>query len=305
MGSRYEELDLLSFQARFPDEASCRRYLETKRWPDGFACPRCGHREAYWHRTRQLFQCKACHYQASVTAGTVFHKTRIPLQKWFWMLFLLSRDKHGVSMKGLQRLLGIGSYQTVWTMAHKLRRAMAARDARYQLAGLVEVDDTYFGGKKKPGKRGRGAKGKSPVVVAVEERDGGARFAAMQVVERLDGTRIGAFVTHTVAPGAQLKTDGLHSYVPLSQEEDYDHRPVVVGTPENASAMLPWVHILIANAKRFVLGTHHGVSRKHLHRYLSEFCYRFNRRFWEAQLFDRLLTACVTCPPLRYSEVVG
>ena len=133
------------------------------RWPEGFKCPHCGHAEAYFHSTRRLYQCKSCRYQASVTAGTVFHKTRTPLTKWFWMIWLMGRQKSGISMKSLQRMLEIKTYKTVWTMGHKIRTALAERDAGYKLAGLIEMDDTYFGAPK-PGKRGRGAAGKAKVV---------------------------------------------------------------------------------------------------------------------------------------------
>src|SRR3974390_399424 len=156
-------LDLLEFQKKFRTEKACLKHLLQLRWPQGFRCPRCQHDRAYFHSTRHLYECQACSYQASLTAGTIFHKTRTPLRKWFWMIFLMGRQKSGASMLSLQRLLKIRDYKTVWTMGHKIRKAMADRDAAYQLAGLLEMDDTYFGATK-PGKRGRGAAGKAKVV---------------------------------------------------------------------------------------------------------------------------------------------
>ena len=163
-------MDILAFQRKFATERACRKHLFKLRWPDGYRCPRCGHEQSSYHSTRRLYQCKACKYQVSLTAGTVFHRTRTPLRKWFWMIFLMSRQKSGVSMLSLQRMLKIKTYKTVWLMGHKIRKAMADRDAHWKLGGLVEMDDSYFGGSK-PGKRGRGASKKSKVVIAVEDKE--------------------------------------------------------------------------------------------------------------------------------------
>jgi transposase-like protein len=142
------EMNLLEFQKRFFTEQACHEHLYQIRWPSGYKCPRCGHEEYSYHGVRQLYQCKGCKYQVSLTAGTVFHKTRTPLQKWFWMIFLMGRQKSGISMMSLQRMLGIKSYKTVWMMGHKIRHAMAHRDSHYKLGGLIEIDDTYIGSKK-------------------------------------------------------------------------------------------------------------------------------------------------------------
>ena len=161
-----KSMSLIEFQRKFATEKACQEHLFRLRWPDGYKCPRCKHDQAYFHRTRHLYQCKACGYQASVTAGTIFHRTRTPLAKWFWMIFLMGRQKSGISMLSLQRMLEIKTYRTVWVMGHKIRKAMQDRDAYYKLAGLIEMDDSYFGASK-PGKRGRGAEKKELVIVAV------------------------------------------------------------------------------------------------------------------------------------------
>ena len=153
-----EGLNLLKFQRKFSTVKACQKHLFKLRWPKGYQCPRCGHRQASFIRTRNLYQCCSCRYQVSLTAGTVMHKTRTPLTKWFWMIWLMGRQKSGISMLCLQRMLEIKTYKTVWTMGHKIRQAMTERDANYKLAGLIEMDDTYFGAPK-PGKRGRGAAG--------------------------------------------------------------------------------------------------------------------------------------------------
>ena len=146
-----ESMSVLEFQKEFSTEEACQKHLFNMRWPNGYRCPRCDHNEAYFHQTRHLYQCKKCGYQASLTAGTIFHKTRTPLVKWFWMIFLMGRQKSGIAMTTLQRILEIKSYKTVWTMGQKMRKAMSEQDAHYELAGLIEIDDTYFGSPK-PGK---------------------------------------------------------------------------------------------------------------------------------------------------------
>jgi transposase-like protein len=135
-------LSLIQFRKTFGTEKACQKHLFRLRWPEGFRCPRCQHDQAYFQRTRNLYHCRACGYQASLTAGTVFHKTRTPLRKWFLMIWLMGLQKSGISMLSLQRMLEIKTYKTVWTMGHKIRQAIAERDANHKLAGLIELDDT-------------------------------------------------------------------------------------------------------------------------------------------------------------------
>ena len=294
-------MSLLEFQRKFSTEKACQEHLFRLRWPQGYKCPRCQHDQAYFHRTRQLYQCKACGYQASLTAGTIFHKTRTPITKWFWMIFLMGRQKSGVSMLSLQRMLEIKSYKTVWVMGHKIRKAMADRDAYYKLAGLIEMDDTYFGSSK-PGKRGRGAGGKATVVVAVEIEDSKPRFATMRQVGRLSAAEIHSTLTEHLQEDWVVRTDGWPSYGIFDSAQG-EHQPVVTGSGRDAVKLLPWVHTVIANVKGNIRGVYHGVSSKHLSRYLAEFSYRFNRRFWESQMFDRMLTACLATNTIGYSEL--
>lgn len=294
-------MSLIEFQQKFATEEACQQHLFRIRWPSGYRCPRCGHDKASFHSTRHLYQCKACKYQASLTAGTIFHKTRTPLKKWFWMIFLMGRQKSGVSMLSLQRMLEIGSYKTVWTMGHKIRKAMAERDAKYKLAGLIEVDDSYFGSSK-PGKRGRGASGKGKVVFAVEVKNDKPGFATIKQVQDLGADQISQALKDHLEEAAELRTDGWRSYGSLNTGK-MKHSPVVVGSGKNAIKVLPWVHTLIANVKGTIRGVYRGVSTRHLSRYLGEFCYRFNRRFWESQIFDRLLTACLNSTTITFAEL--
>jgi len=217
------------------------------------------------------------------------------------MIFLMARQKSGISMLSLQRMLGIKSYKTVWVMGHKIRKAMAHRDAYYRLAGLIEMDDTYFGSSK-PGKRGRGAGGKSIVVVAVEVEGSKPRFATMRQVGRLSAAEIQSTFTEHLQQDWVVRTDGWPAYGILNSAQG-EHQPVVTGSGRNAVKLLPWVHTVIANVKGNIRGVYHGVSSKHLGHYLAEFCYRFNRRFWESQMFDRLLVACLNSPTISFAEL--
>jgi transposase-like protein len=297
-----ESLSLEEFQEKFASEEACVEYLFHMRWPEGYGCPRCGHGRHYFHRTRRLYECKACRYQVSLTAGTIFHGTRTPLRKWFWMIFLMARPKSGLSMLSLQRMLKIKSYKTVWLMGHKIRKAMGDRDAPYKLAGLVEMDDSYFGGSK-PGKEGRGALGKAKVIVSVEDRGRKAGFAKMSQVDSMSGNDIGRVAGDHLTDNSKVKTDGWAAYRSALKEQNVEHEYVVVGSGKEAPKLLPWVHTMLANIKGNIRGIHRGVSHKHLQRYLDEFCYRFNRRFWEDQLFGRVLCACMNTRTVSYSEL--
>jgi len=298
----YTKMNLLEFQKRFATEEACLQYLLQRRWPDGFVCPRCECGEAYWLKKRRLMQCKACRYQASVTAGTIFHKTRVPLRSWFWMIFLISRQKTGCSMLGIQRLVGIGSYRTAWMMGHKIRQAMSCRNDCYQLQSLVQLDDSYFGGKHRGGKRGRGTPGKTPVVVCVEMTQGKPGFVSMDVVETMEKANVLTVARKRIELGSHIHTDAFRAFGVLAQA-GYPHQKTRLQWLGMGIEEFPWVHTVIANCKNQLRAIQKGVSRVHLPRYLAEFCYRFNRRFWEQELFNRLLTACTQYPTVTYAEL--
>jgi transposase-like protein len=298
---KQKRLDLLEFQTKFCTEEACVEHLFKLRWPGGYTCPRCGCERYSFHTTRRLYQCSACKYQVSVTAGTVFHKTRTPLRKWFWMIFMMARHKSGVSMLSVQRYLNIKSYKTVWTMGHKIRKAMSDRDARYQLAGLVEMDDAFFG-PTKPGPPGRGAKGKTKVLIAAENRGEQAGFAVLRRVPAVSSEQILGLAHEKFRSDTTVRSDGWHAYMTLG-EKGFRHHRVVISKDKSALDELRWVHVLTANIKGNIRGVYHGVSEKHLDRYLSEFSYRFNRRFWESEMFDRTVTACASTSTVTFAEL--
>jgi len=317
VAARYEARSLLDFQKAFGTEDACIQHLRSMRWPDGFRCPKCGNENAWYIRTRMLMDCKQCRTTTSLTAGTIFEKTRTPLLKWYWLIFRMATDKVGTSVAEMQRLLDIGDYKTAWLMAHKVRKAMADRDARYSLAGLVELDDSFFG---PPGHTaGRGSERKSTVLCAVSlyrDAKGQRRpgFAHMQVVEDASSKSIEGFLERlgcgsTTEEGHELlekiRTDGWKSYASAAKNKELAHCRVILRKPSDAGRLLPWVHRVISNTKAVLRGTHRGVSEKHLQAYLSEVCYRFNRRFWERELFDRLIFACVSTKTVTYPDLTA
>jgi transposase-like protein len=145
---KQKPMNLTEFQKKFSTEEACQKHLFHIRWPNGYQCPRCAHNQAYFHLNRHLYQCKECGYQASLTAGTIFHKTRIPLVKWFCMIFLMGRQKSDITLTSMQRMLDIDSYKAVWTISHKIRKAISEYDAQNELAELKEIDDTCFSSPK-------------------------------------------------------------------------------------------------------------------------------------------------------------
>ncbi len=307
MENGYGQMGIIEFQRRFRTEAACRKHLLKLRWPEGFRCPRCGRRECFDLPKRKLHQCKSCGHQTSVTAGTVMHRTRTPLRKWFWAIYLVAGDKRGLSALQLSKKLNV-SYYVAWTMLHKIRQAMADRNQLYQLRGVIEIDESFYGGKKEGGdKRGRGT-GKVPVMIEASTFDcgdggRGLGFARMRVVDRVDAATVESVIGEDVAAGQTVVTDGWPSYN-VARRMGHDHHREVA-EPGGSNAALKWVHILASNSKAFLLGTFHGVGKKHLQSYLDEFCYRFNRRRWEGELFDRLVTACANSTGVTYSELTA
>jgi transposase-like protein len=293
-----EETTLLEWQQRYGTEEACAEALAKKRWPNGFICPHCGHDEGYYIHARRVYQCAHCEKQTSVTAGTVFHSTNLPLTKWFWAIYLMTSDKGGISAERLRKQIDV-SWITAYRMLRKLRQVMGDRNREYSLTGLIELDDAFIGGTHRGGKRGRGAEGKSPVMVAVENREKQAGFVAMDVVEGVTSENVKAFVDETIAPGQTVRSDGLPALNVVGDSQQHEAK---VTPPEQAHIWLPWVHIVISNLKRFLMGTYHGVSAQYLPEYLQEFCYRFNRRQWEAQIPHRLLNLCVAHKPIRWAE---
>ena len=298
------------FQAWFRTDADCLDYLEWLRWPEGWACPSCGHRGG-WRLADDRIMCSACGRRASVTAGTIFDKTRTPLTVWFTACWLFATGKDGVSAQSLRRTMEIGSYQTAWAMLHRLR-AVLVRPGRDRLQGVVEVDETYIGGEEPglPGGRARGKKSLVGVAVELKQPRGYGR-CRMAVIPDASGPTLGTFVTENVETGATVITDAWSGYSGISQlgyRHDRRSQRATRARGEDPGELLPGVHQVASLVKRWLLGTHQGsVEKAHLPSYLNEFVFRFNRRTSRSRglVFYRVLELAAGHDPVRYRELIA
>jgi transposase-like protein len=294
------------FDVRFPDEAACREYLVRLRWPTGFECPACGSRTPPWLTARGLMQCQDCWRQTSVMAGTVFEGTHKPLRTWFLAMWFVTSQKHGASALGVQRVLGLGSYETAWAWLHKLRRAMV-RPGRDRLTGAVEVDEVYLGGPEAGG-RGRATEAKAIVAVAAEKRDRATGRIRLRHVTDVSAKSLFPFVSETIAPGSVVHTDGWSGYAGLDEGGYRQQVTNIKRSGRPAHELMPRVHKVASLLKRWLLGIHHGgVQPQHLAYYLDEFTFRFNRRTSRSRglLFYRLIQQAALTEPTLYRALVG
>ena len=251
-----------------------------------------------------VYWCRQCDYQVSVTAGTVFQDTRKPLRLWFHAIWYITSQKYGVSAKGLQRVIGLTRYETAWVWLHKLRTAMV-RPGRDRLSGVIEVDETYIGGEK-PGKQGRGAAGKSLVLVAVEDK--GEHFGRIRLRRVADASAASLIpaVQESVETGSLVCTDGWSSYAQLPSK-GYKHTVLRKGGDVGYN-LLPLVNRVVALLKRWLSGTHQGAIRpSHLDYYLDEYTFRFNRRTSRSRgkLFYRLVQQAIAIDPVTGKSIRG
>jgi hypothetical protein len=305
---------LLAFQKRFPDEARCAQFLFDRRWPDGFVCPGCSGKRSHLLRSRAYtYECAACGRQTSVTAGTMMHRTKLPLTAWFWAAHLMATHSNGMSAQQLMGQLGLGSYRTAWLLTQKLRRSMIDPE-REPLQGVVEIDQAEM-----PFRTDEitGA-GKILVIGAVEIVDRTAKKPqkpkrlGMKYLDTMSGrTRLAAipgndakhvhaFIKANIAPGTTLISDGHASYLGLA---GYRHDPRVVG---NMAAHVPlkWIHRVFALLKRWSLGTYHGLRLPHIDAYLNEFVFRYNRRFYRHASFETVLGLAARSGPVDYWDII-
>jgi transposase-like protein len=290
---RQKEYRFFQWQKMFGTEEACREHLFKIRWPNGFVCPKCGCVEYYYIKGRDKYQCKSCRHQSSVTSGTIMDKTHLPLAKWFWAIYFVAVDKRGYSALQLSRELDIGQ-KSAWYLLQRIRTAMMERDWLYKLSGYVETDEFYYGSGNnggKPKKRGRGTT-KAPIIASTSlDYNGNPGYAKMELVDNLEKDTFEAYAENNIEAGSTISSDGFASYSSLEkmgfivEQENFDP----IGNPMH----LRWTHIIISNFKAFVIGTFHGLGKKHLQLYLAEFCWRLNRRFSPFEKFDKLVCACM------------
>jgi transposase-like protein len=297
-------MNLVDVINRFPTDQRCRELLRRLRWPNKPECPRCHGKAAELETEKELFYCVECDYQFTVTAGTIFNDTHLPLTKWFLTTLLLCESRKGMSANQIKRTLGV-SYKTAWYLCHRIRAAMKEADAS-MLSGTVEMDETYVGGKMKGGKRGRGSENKE-IVIGIRQRGGNLRFFHAGDVK--SGT-VAEYIKENVSKDVDvLVTDDLNVYPLAMRKAKMDaslHRTVehskgvyVVGdvhtnTVESAFSLL----------KRGIIGTWHRISAKHLPAYLDEMTFRFNRRDSD-MLFLDTLRHMVNSPVLTFEALTA
>ena len=297
---------LLDFERRFSDETSCRDYLFSLRWPNGFVCPSCGYAQGIQIRRARL-RCSSCRRETSAMAGTIFQDSKLPLTMWFRAMWQIASQKNGVSAMGLQRVLGLGSYKTAWTMLHKLRLAMV-RPGRDRLIGTVEVDETYWGAEE-AGVYGRAAIEKALIIIAAEVIPGSKSAIGRIRLHRIDDVKrktLHGFIEESIQSGSTVVTDGLPAYQNMV---GYTHQRYVrrKHAVDLGNELLPRVHRVASLLKRWLMGTHQGsVSDEHLDAYLNEFTFRFNRRTSKSRgkLFYRLAQQAVQIKPVVFDSII-
>jgi transposase-like protein len=295
--------NLMELESKFSNEQECRDYLFRLRWPEGFICPKCSAQEVA--KLGDLFRCKKCRHQVSVTSGTIFHRSHISLPVWFRAIWWVTSQKNGASALGLKRVLGLGSYETAWLMLHKLRRAMVRR-GRDKLSGAIEIDETYIGGLEE-GLQGRGAEGKALVAIAAQVDGKKIGRIRLKRIDDASALNLEQFILESVEIGSTIKTDGWNGYNGVSNV-GYRHKIIVLkNRKQSANVLMPSVHRVASLLKRWLMGTHQGaVSRDHLDYYLDEFTFRFNRRtsLYRGKLFYRLLQQAGQTGHVEYRTII-
>jgi transposase-like protein len=289
------------FLAVYGTEELCRAAVARWRWPDGFICPKCGGRDHCMVGPRRLYQCNGCRRQTSLTAGTLFDSTKVPLTTWFRAMYLITQTKQGISSIELGRRLGT-TQTTAWKIKTKLAEAMRLVNDREPLTGRIEMDDAYLGGERSGGKTGRGSPGKKPIVVAVEtDEKGRPRKIKLRRIARFKRRRVKGLAKRILAPGATVVTDGLSCFRGVA---DAGCEHVALPTGGGRKAVLHpaflWANTMLGNIKSAIVATYRAVRKKHLVRTLAEFEWRFNHRFDLAAMIPALGRAAVRAKPVTY-----
>lgn len=292
-------LSLPAFLKQYGTEAQCQEALFQHRWPKGFVCPDCGNTTGC-RLSRGLYQCHRCHHQTSLTAGTIFHATHLPLTTWFLAIYLLTQRKSGLSALQLSRDLGV-TYNTAWKLKHKVLQVMHDHNQGERLSGRIEIDDAYLGGERS-GKPGRGAEHKFPFVAAVQTNgEGHPMRVQLRRVSGFTLTEVRRYAQQAIAPGSHVVSDGLNCFRAFDTATCVHERHITGGGRASmANPEFNWVNTLLGNVKNAITGTYHAIRGQHAPRYLAEFEYRFNRRYDLKVMLTRFLTVAARTPPMPY-----
>ena len=305
VASKVRGLSDAAFRASYGTEAQCRCALEKVRWPAGFSCGSCGHEGHCYLEGRRLYQCNRCKKQVSLTAGTIFHSTKLPLTVWFAAIHLVVMAKNGISSVELGRRLGV-KQPTAWTMKQKIMAVMARREADTRLDGRVEMDDAYLGGSRSGGKRGRGAPGKTPFVAAVSTgAEGGPRKVKLAPVKGFRKREIARGARRWLAPETEVVTDALGCWSALDGIAA-SHSAIRTGSGRQAArrASFKWVNTTLGNIKSAIAGTYRKLGPDHAERYLASFAWRYNRRYQLDTMIPRFIHSAARTQPIPYQQLI-
>lgn len=293
-------LGLAEFNVRYGSEERCHAALIQMRWPDGFVCPKCGKRKYSYSEARRVFQCSDCRVQTTVKAGTILHKSRTPLTKWFLAIHLLTQSKNDIAALELSRQLGV-KWDTAWLIKQKLMEAMRQRNHIYKLTGDVQIDDAYLGGER-PGKAGRGAANKTPFVIAVETHENKPVYTQLRRVSGFTSAAIESYAAANIEPGSRVTSDGLACFAAVT-EAGMQHRAIATGSGRPTLPEFKWVNTGLGNIKSAITGTCRSCSAQHADRYLAAYEYRFNRRFRLDKMVEHLVIAATQTAPTPYRTI--
>jgi len=289
-------LSLNQFMAHYGKEQQCESVLESARWPNGFICPKCSSNQYGTYRRGQMvkvFQCKACRGQTTLTEGTIFHSSKLPLTTWFQAMFFQTQNKNNISILEFRRLIGV-SYRTAWRMKHKLMEVMFEREQTTILSDRIEIDDAYLGGELPGGKVGRGSENKVPFIAAVQTNNQGhPLYAVFTTVKSFCKEEVELWAKRSLRPSSLVVSDGLQCFQAV-EAAGCLHQREIVGKNRKSTSMdcFRWVNTILGNLKAAITGTYHAFDfEKYAHRYLGEFQYRFNRRFDLLGMFARFVIA--------------
>lgn len=301
-------LSLVEFMQRYGTEEQCEAALIGARWPQGFVCPKCGgaSRSTFRRQDRLYWQCGGCSHQSSLTSGTVFENTKLPLTVWFLAMHLLTQAKNNVAALELMRHLGV-CYRTAWLIKHKLLEVMRQREAGRQLTGRIEMDDAYLGGQRRGGTVGRGSENKVSFVAAVQTTESGRPHLVCFSKRAFTKESLREFMSTSIALPATVVSDGLHCFT-VAKEMGMTHdRTVTGGGPSSVEIGEHWaVNTVLGNLKTAMTGTYHSIKfAKYAHRYLAEVQYRFNRRYDLRSILPRLIHAAISTPNLNETKLRG